>query len=287
MNRPSKPTFPPSLFQGIVFVGGGVFIAVMLVIASVKGSSVPPPVLAVLGSVALAFLLGGGVMITDGRTHDHSINLPPGLTAHVQGLALAAVLVGLFMLERSLDLQKAVDLLALQKRPMSLALSPRFLSYAFVHVSPDHLVANVLALLGLAPLVCKRARPGGFWFVLVLGIVLAAAASFIFNPRASAGISGGIMALMGYLAFYSLRKDTPMGERLLVIGWCSASVIYATYAVSVDSIAHVAGMIAGFASAALLNAIRCKDRLSSVFWIAPALMVVCALWCGFRLISAF
>lgn len=290
MNRSSKPTFPPSLFQGICFAGAGLLIAVLVIMASAKDSSVrnlSPLVLTVLLSVALSFLLGGSAMITSWRTHDHSIYLPEGWINHAQGLVMAAVLVGFFALERSAGLQKSVDLLALLKRPMTLDLAPRFLSYVFVHVSLDHLVANVLALLGLAPLVCKRARLGGFWFVLVGGIVMAAVASSIFNPRTSAGVSGGIMALLGYISFHSVRDGTAIGERLLVIGWCGACVVYEIYAISVDNIAHMAGISTGVASAAFLDAIQSRYNLSYVFCIAPALMVISALWCGFRLIHAF
>lgn len=290
MNHSSKPTFPPSIFQGICFAGAGLFIAVLVIFASAKDSSsrnLNPLVLTILASVALSFLLGGSVMITSWRTHDHSINLPAGWINHAQGLVMAAVLVGFFALERSVDLQKSVDLLALLKRPMTLDLPPRFLSYVFVHVSLDHLVANVLALLGLAPLVCKRAGPGKFWFVLVGGIVMAAAASYVFNPRTSAGVSGGIMALLGYLSFHSVRNGTAIGERLLVIGWCAAGVLYETYAISVDSIAHIAGLMTGVTAAAFLETIRSRYNSSYVFCLAPALMVISALWCGFRLIHAF
>ena len=139
-----------------------------------------------------------------------------------------------------------------------------FLSYAFLHSGPFHLVTNLAVLLGLGPAIWKRSGNFGFLF-LYLAAVLGGALVFGLladSPRPMVGASGGLFGLAGAWLCWDLadrrtNHDARWPIPAMALGLVLLNAI--TWALQSGALAwetHLGGFIAGWASASVIRRVR-------------------------------
>ncbi|GAB4562010.1 MAG: hypothetical protein Tsb0020_09970 [Haliangiales bacterium] len=136
----------------------------------------------------------------------------------------------------------------------------RLTSSMFLHVGVVHLALNVYALWALGKLLEQTHGPLRMFAVYMLAGVCGALASAVYSgPGISAGASGAVLGLLGALiAEFTLhRKSYPQRWRSALltplIFIALAQIAIGFFYDAIDQWAHVAGLIVGAASAALLS----------------------------------
>lgn len=143
-----------------------------------------------------------------------------------------------------------------------------FLTHAFLHAGPSHLIGNMLALMFLAPMVLDRQGPGRFALVY-LATTLGGGAAFGLLSRSPApmvGASGALFGLAAAVLVWRWKDDrqSPRGRlRALaeLLGGMAglAAINFAAWWLQGGLLAwqtHLGGAVAGAAMAALLPAQR-------------------------------
>jgi membrane associated rhomboid family serine protease len=197
----------------------------------------------------------------------------------VATLCLIAVLIGVFVCEQIFAITPAtagfnVSLLtavALGGSTKALVVEQgeifRLLTMGFLHFNPIHLVLNCAALFlagrSLEPLT------GGLWLIalFVLGAIGSALASVHFNVPGlvALGVSGGIMALGGFMFALALRhpdkkiKKTLLTDATFLLMAVLMPLFFSTEVtdtkMQVDHAAHIGGAVMGFVIASLSVAV--------------------------------
>ena len=160
----------------------------------------------------------------------------------------------------------------------------RLVTAIFVHIGPRHLLANVAALLVLAPALTAALGAGRFAFIYVLAGAAGNALSYLTAPSdmVSAGASGAILGVLGALGGQRIRFAASARYR----GWQVMAALLAYMAIAVgaepgvDTMAHLGGLAAGFALGLVVPPpapiATARDRLVSVACGSTALALVTA-----------
>jgi len=138
-----------------------------------------------------------------------------------------------------------------------------FVSYAFLHAGPGHLIGNMLGLFGLGRIAARRLGAGGF-LGLYLASALGGGAAFGLlsrSPSPMVGASGAIFGLAAAWVVWEWQDRRQAGAR----GWAAAApAIWITLALAGFNLAmwlflsgmlawqtHLGGFVAGAGFAAL------------------------------------
>jgi membrane associated rhomboid family serine protease len=158
----------------------------------------------------------------------------------------------------------------------------RLVTAMFVHVGPRHLLANIAALLVLGPALAAALGAARFAFVYIVAGTSGNALSYLVAPSdvVSAGASGAILGVLGALGGQRLRFAASARYR----GWQVIAALLAYLAIAVgaapgvDTIAHLGGLMAGFALGVIVpppgSSVTARDRLITVACGTTALMLV-------------
>jgi rhomboid protease GluP len=136
----------------------------------------------------------------------------------------------------------------------------RFITPIFIHIGLIHLFFNSYALWIVGPQVEKLYGPARFVLLYVGTGVAGVAASYFYNPGVpSAGASGAIFGLFGVLLVFGLRYRNsipPFFKRAVGTGVLPVIIINLiigfTMSQFIDNSAHLGGLLAGAALAALI-----------------------------------
>ena len=135
----------------------------------------------------------------------------------------------------------------------------RFITPIFIHIGPLHLLFNSYALWVVGPQVEKLYGNARFFIIYVLTGIAGVFASYRIHPDSiSAGASGAIFGLFGALLVFGLkyRKSIPpFFQRAVGRGVIPVIIINLIIGFSIkgiDNSAHIGGLIAGAALAAIL-----------------------------------
>jgi rhomboid protease GluP len=162
----------------------------------------------------------------------------------------------------------------------------RLVTAMFVHIGPRHVLANVATLLVLGPALAGALGAGRFAFVYVAAGTLGNLLSYRVLPPdvVSAGASGAILGVLGALGAHRLRFAASARYR----GWQVVAAVLAYLAIAVgaapgvDTMAHVGGLVAGFALGLVVpppaRTPSAAERRLSLACGAAALIVVAAAW---------
>lgn len=134
----------------------------------------------------------------------------------------------------------------------------RFLTPAFLHGSPTHLLVNMLSLHSLGPVVewtCGRQR---FLAIYLLAAITGNIASYVGDPLPSLGASGAVFGLSGALVVYFWRNNRLFGSRvnsLLVrlLGIIALNLGSGLVLPQIDQWGHLGGLLGGASIAFLLG----------------------------------
>lgn len=135
-----------------------------------------------------------------------------------------------------------------------------FGSYAFVHVSPAHLLGNMLALIWLGPMLQNRLSGWGFaalWAAAAVGGALCFAA-LSSTPAPMVGASGAVFGLLGAVVALDYLKR---GDLMAVLGMTSVLAVLnlVMFVLEQGGLAwqtHLGGYLAGIVITAALSAER-------------------------------
>lgn len=162
----------------------------------------------------------------------------------------------------------------------------RFVTPMFLHVGAIHLLVNMYSLYAIGPQVERLYGTSRFLLIYLLSGVAGVAASYAFPSNAgvpSAGASGALFGLLGALLVFGFRfrselpgvfrrAFSPRGlVPVLVLN------LFITFAIPViDKGAHLGGLAAGAALAAVIPYFRTSERRAGLLWRALATLAVVA-----------
>lgn len=161
---------------------------------------------------------------------------------------LVGTWIALFCLQMITGLAASIPAAALVKDRLG-AEPWRLMTGPFLHGSVMHLLMNVMGMLALGPLVERMTSPRILLPLWASGALGGSVLSWMLLPgKASVGASGGLMALIGYLAMvgYSFRRDLPREfvrsqvQSIIFIG-----VLGLLAWQVIDNGAHLGGLILG------------------------------------------
>ncbi|MCU0655311.1 MAG: rhomboid family intramembrane serine protease [Polyangiaceae bacterium] len=152
----------------------------------------------------------------------------------------------------------------------------RLLSACFVHMSPLHLLFNMMALVQLGRVGEEGVGPGRFLVSYVASGVAGFAVSGLWyqlgeggRPYITAGASGAVFGLTGLLvAGLAVRRD-PRWKEILVQQLIYSFLMY--YALRTNQAAHLGGLVAGVAFGVVFWLEKPSWRLAGPVAIATAL----------------
>ena len=125
----------------------------------------------------------------------------------------------------------------------------RLLTCATLHVNFMHIWMNGYALLGLGRLMEFVASRYHLCLIFLLSALCGSFFSLFLIPNStSAGASGGLMGLFGFLAILGYRRSEKLPSeffRSIVISICFVGVIGLVGFAIIDNAAHLGGLIAG------------------------------------------
>jgi membrane associated rhomboid family serine protease len=161
----------------------------------------------------------------------------------------------------------------------------RFVTPAFIHIGVMHLGVNMYSLYAIGPQVERLYGTARFLILYLVSGVAGVAASYYMSPGKglSAGASGALFGLLGVLLVFGLRYRSELPgifrqafhPRGLVP--VLALNLFITFAVSfIDKWAHLGGLLAGGALAAVIPYFRTNERRASLVWRAVATLCVAA-----------
>jgi membrane associated rhomboid family serine protease len=148
----------------------------------------------------------------------------------------------------------------------------RFVTPIFLHIGPLHIFFNSYALWVVGPQVEKLYGGARFVILYVLTGVAGVAASYFYHPDIqSAGASGAIFGLFGVLLVFGIRHRNeipPFFKRAVGTGVLPVILINLVIGFSikvVDNSAHIGGLLAGAALAAIIPFQRPGEEESPFF----------------------
>jgi membrane associated rhomboid family serine protease len=167
----------------------------------------------------------------------------------------------------------------------------RFVTPMFLHIGLLHIIFNSYALWIVGPQVEKLYGSARFVFLYVLTGIASVAASYFYNPSIpSAGASGAIFGLLGVLLVFGFRHRNeipPLFRRAVVtsvLPWILINLVIGFSLRVVDNSAHIGGLLAGAALAAIIPFQRPGEEERPLFTslqiAAMSLIAVCffAIW---------
>ena len=135
------------------------------------------------------------------------------------------------------------------------------LTTQFFHLDQAHVLANVGVCIGLVVFLRQIVGNVQFLALWLACAPIASAASFYMGPGALVGASGGLMGILGGAIAGVPMDEKPASVRLLI----GLMVLGGTVLLPGDAVAHITGLLAGYA---LTSA---KISQSKILWLA----VVC------------
>lgn len=148
----------------------------------------------------------------------------------------------------------------------------RFITPVFIHIGLLHLFFNSYALWIVGPQVEKLYGSARFVILYVLTGVAGVAGSYAYHPdTVSAGASGAIFGLFGVLLAFGIRyrkSIPPFFKRAVGAGVLPVIVINLIIGFTIpqiDNSAHILGLLAGAALAALLPFLRSGGEDNPIF----------------------
>jgi rhomboid protease GluP len=128
----------------------------------------------------------------------------------------------------------------------------RFLTSMFLHIGLFHLLFNGYALLVLGTELERLVGRSRFLTIYLLSGLVGSLASFALNPGLSAGASGAIFGLIGALAAFFYLHRQALGawgrRRLSNIAFLIVLNLFLGFTrPGIDNLAHLGGLLAGFA----------------------------------------
>ena len=157
----------------------------------------------------------------------------------------------------------------------------RLLSATVLHVTPDHLVGNAIALFILG-MVCEHAFGTRQFVVLYVASALAGSlVSVLVSAGPSVGASGAIFGLQGaaIVLFYRHRRDLLVRDKrigFVLLAWAILSVTGGLVTPYIDNGAHIGGALAGALLARVFHPVvlsqpapeRHAGVMRACFWIS-------------------
>jgi membrane associated rhomboid family serine protease len=150
----------------------------------------------------------------------------------------------------------------------------RFITPAFLHGSPSHLLVNMLSLHSLGPVTewtCGRQR---FLAIYLIAAFAGDFASYLGDNMPSLGASGAIFGLAGALSVYFWRNKTLFGSRFNGLQFRLLLVIVLNlgtgfYLPQIDEFGHFGGLLGGVLAAYVLGPRYelCKVKGESGVWL--------------------
>src|SRR5881296_477583 len=148
----------------------------------------------------------------------------------------------------------------------------RFVTPIFIHIGLLHLFFNSYALWIVGPQVEKLYGSARFVILYVVTGVAGVFGSYFYHPQSvSAGASGAIFGLFGVLLVFGVRyrkSIPPFFKRAVGTGVLPVIVINLIIGFTIpaiDNSAHIAGLLAGAALAAVIPFQKPGDRTHSIF----------------------
>lgn len=177
----------------------------------------------------------------------HARGMPVTLT-----LAAVVAAVGVLQVALSGSLMASVDAAALVKTAVRSGQWWRLVSSMFLHLSVMHIASNVAVLVVLGRLLEGYTPRWRLPLVYAAAGVAGSIASYLFLSKTSAGASGAIMGLAGYLAVLSYLDPhaMPRSARLYVATLVGINLYLGAFGFAfIDNAAHLGGLLAGAAIA--------------------------------------
>jgi rhomboid protease GluP len=157
----------------------------------------------------------------------------------------------------------------------------RLIAPIFIHIGLIHLISNSYALWVIGPQVEKLYGPSRFVILYMLAGIAGVYGSYIYHPAdISAGASGAIFGLFGVLFVFGVRyrhSIPPFFKR--AVGTAVLPVILINLMIGfsgllpIDNSAHVAGLIAGAALAAVIPFQKPGVENPSIFKVAQMVLL--------------
>jgi membrane associated rhomboid family serine protease len=156
----------------------------------------------------------------------------------------------------------------------------RFVTPIFLHIGILHLAFNSYALWIVGPQVEKLYGGSRFVILYVLTGIAGVAGSYFHSPRAlSAGASGAIFGLFGVLLVFGIRyreNIPPFFKRAVgtgVLPVIALNLIIGFSIPGIDNSAHIGGLLAGAALAAIVPYQRPREETHGVFGLISAALL--------------
>jgi rhomboid protease GluP len=165
----------------------------------------------------------------------------------------------------------------------------RFVTPAFIHIGVMHLGVNMYSLYAIGPQVERLYGTARFLILYLVAGTAGVVGSYLLSSGAgvSAGASGALFGLLGVLLVFGIRYRSelpgmfrqafnPRGLMPVLL-----LNLFITFAFPIiDKWAHLGGLIAGAALAAVIPYFRSNERRASVIWrVVAALCVIGTLTC--------
>src|SRR5262249_31303 len=162
----------------------------------------------------------------------------------------------------------------------------RFITPIFIHIGMLHLIFNSYALWIVGPQVEKLYGPARFVILYVLTGVAGVCGSYFYHPQSiSAGASGAIFGLFGVLLVFGVRYRTsvpPFFKRAVGTGGLPVIVLNLVigFAIpAIDNSAHISGLLAGAALAAIVPFQRPGAETPPIFRAVQMLLLATIVIC--------
>ena len=199
------------------------------------------------------------------------------------------LLAGCGLSQLWVDLEAAVGAAGLQKDRVA-AEPYRLMTAPFIHGHPLHWGLNVLGLWYLGRRVESLAGWPHLALLMVLSMVASGCAtSHLIPERASVGVSGGLLGLLGFLLVFETlhTRLVPRSARRRLLGALGVTLIIGFIGYQfIDNIAHVGGLLAGMLYASVVFPRSGSPRRPQATKFATSLGVVAGLLLAASSVSA-
>ena len=200
---------------------------------------------------------------------------------HARGMRVTVVLaaliiaIGVLQLAFSGTVPRSVEAAALVRADVLRGQWWRLVSSTYLHLSAIHLLANISVLVVLGRIVEAYSSRWRLPLVYAISGVAASLASVALISVTSAGASGAIMGVAGYLAAVSyLRPEAlPRSVRLQVFMIAGLNLYIGAFGFAfINNVAHVGGLVAGAIVAWVCLKYE-QDRGAMLLWAGRAAAV--------------
>ncbi len=166
----------------------------------------------------------------------------------------------------------------------------RFVTPIFIHIGLLHILFNSYALWIVGPQVEKLYGPARFVILYVLTGIAGVWGSYYYHPQiVSAGASGAIFGLFGVLLIFGIRYRNsipPFFKRAVGTGVLPVIalnlIIGFTLSGIVDNAAHISGLLAGVALAAVVPFQRPREETPGIFRTLQMVLLATVVVCFFE-----